>query len=160
MNTKKKVRKPMTPEERAKASERLKVARAKKKPTELKSIAKGVLELDDDDILSYRSIKNCIATQTRINASLKKQVRDNVRRANSRLNTNNTYLHQCKSYLRDGVWLSLFVGEYMDMLLRKPHESSMKDYEEVKVLLDGRYMTAYRLIDEPNSICFEGRDDD
>ena len=43
---------------------------------------------------------------------------------------------------------------------RVPNRQILKDYEEVKVLLDGRYMTAYRLIDEPNSICFEGRDDD
>ena len=162
MSTVKKVRKrrkPMTDDQRKAAAERLAKARAKKKPTELKSIAKSVLELDEDDVLSYQSVKRCIDTQTKINAYLKKQVRENVRHANSKLNTNNTYLSQCKTYLRDGVWLSLFIGEYMDILLRKPHESSIKDYEEVRILLGGRYMTGYRLVDEPNSISFLGRDD-
>ena len=152
-------RKPMTPEQRAEAAARLALAREKKKPAKLVSVAKGILELDDDDLFSYENVKKWIATQTEINKYLKKQVRENIRYANSKLNTNNTYLSQCKSYLRDGVWLSLFIGEYMDTLLRKPHESSIKDYEEVRILLGGRYMTGYRLVDEPNSISFLGRDD-
>ena len=156
-------RKPMTPEQREKASERLRVARAKKKPTQLKSIAKSVLELDEDDVLSYQSVKRYIDTQTKINAYLKKQVRENVRHSNSKLNTNNTYLSQCKSYLRDGVWLSLFVGEYMDTLLKHPQHWNEEEYEDMRILIGGRWQYGYRLIKEPNSICFydrDGREDD
>lgn len=153
-------RKPMTPEQRAEAAARLALAREKKKPAKLVSVAKGILELDDDDLFSYENVKKWIVTQTEINKYLKKQVKDNVRYSNSKLLTNNTYLHQCKAYLRSGVWESLFAGEYMDILLKKPHESSMKDYEEIRILIDGLYRYGYRLVDEPNSICFLGRDDD
>tara|TARA_E500000318_G_scaffold110618_1_gene126603 strand:- start:7898 stop:8398 length:501 start_codon:yes stop_codon:yes gene_type:complete len=161
MDTVKKVRKrrkSMTPEQRKEASERLKVARAKKKPTELKSIAKSVLNLDEDDELSYQSVKRYIDTQTKINTYLKKQVRENVRHANSKLNTNNTYLSQLKSYLRDGIWTSLFVGEYMDILLKQPQHWDEEEYEEVRIFMGGRWSHGYRLIKEPNSICFYGRD--
>jgi len=161
MNMEKKTRKrrkPMTAEQREKAAEILRVARAKKKPTELKSINKGVLELDEDDMLSYQSVKIYIDTQTKINSYLKKQVKENVRHSNSKLNTNNTYLSQLKSYLRDGVWVSLFIGEYMDTLLKQPQHWDEEEYEEIPIFIGGRWSRGYRLIKQPNSICFYDRD--
>ena len=47
----------MTPEQKAKAAERLKAARAKKKPAENKSIAKNVLELNEEDFLHHENVK-------------------------------------------------------------------------------------------------------
>lgn len=160
MSTVKKVRKrrkPMTAEQRKAAAERLAKARKKKKPAELKSIHENVRNLDEEDFLCYENVKRWIDTQTKIQSMLKKKVRDGERHANSKLNTCNTYLVQLKSYLRDGIWTSLFVGEYMDILIREP-QTNQHDYEEYRYLHRNRYRIGYRLIEEPNSICFEGRE--
>ena len=149
----------MTPEQKAKAAERLKAARAKKKPAENKSIAKSVVELDEEDFLHHENVKRWIKTQTDLQTYLKKQVRNNVRHANSKLNTSKNYVQQMRQYLREGIWLSLFAGEYMDILLKEPAEWQMEDYEDVRFIIGGRWGTGYRLIEEPNSICFEGRGD-
>ena len=59
----KRKRKPMTPEQKAAAAERLVKARAAKAPAKNESIHPSVLSLDDDNTFSVKNVKSWIKTQ-------------------------------------------------------------------------------------------------
>ena len=67
----KRKRKPMTPEQRAAASERLALARAKRAPAKNSSVHPDVLALPDDHAVSYVKVKEWLKYNTELLSGLK-----------------------------------------------------------------------------------------
>ena len=73
-----KKRKPMTPEQRAAAVERLAKARAARQaanPTQNKNVDPGVLALDESDTFSLKNVRSWIKTQTDLKSEYSKKLR-------------------------------------------------------------------------------------
>ena len=110
-----KVRKPLTAEQKAQRAERLAEARAKKKPSEHKSVHPSVSR-DENDPVNVRSVRSWIKTNQERAAALKQNIKLNPkdRNLNNELNIVETYIHNLQAYLRTGVWLDLRWGEEME----------------------------------------------
>lgn len=110
-----KVRKPLTAEQKAERAERLAVARAKKKPSEHKSVHPDVPR-DDESPVNVRSVRLWIKTNQERAVALKQSLKLNPkdRNLNNELNIVETYVHNLQAYLRTGVWLDLRWGEDME----------------------------------------------
>tara|TARA_Y100000389_G_scaffold201976_1_gene246073 strand:+ start:16405 stop:16884 length:480 start_codon:yes stop_codon:yes gene_type:complete len=113
-----KKRKPMTPEQKAAAVERLAKARASKGPAEYKSIATSVVALPDDDLFSLKSIRGWIKTQKELLSSARKSLRLKAKGAESQVAIHEGYIRNMERYLRDGVWTDMFYGEYQEKKIK------------------------------------------
>lgn len=108
-------RKPMSEEQKKAAAERLAKAREKRlkeNPPEYKSIHPEVLKLGDDHAWSHINVKKWIKTQKDLLKSERANVRANVKGASAKASQHEGYIRNMERYLRDGVWLDLFWGEY------------------------------------------------
>jgi hypothetical protein len=108
-------RKPMSEEQKKAAAERLAKAREKRlkeNPPEYKSIHPEVLKLGDDHAWSHINVKKWIKTQKDLLKSERANVRANVKGAAAKASQHEGYIRNMERYLRDGVWLDLFWGEY------------------------------------------------
>jgi hypothetical protein len=112
MNVKKtrKKRTPMSPEQRAAATERLAKARAAKGPSQNVSIHESIRDLDDDHPLSPKRVKEWI-----------KSCRDELKANRSHRLSNDVkekapyyalegYVRNMQIYLSTGVWNDMFYG--------------------------------------------------
>jgi len=118
---KKRFRKPMSPEQKAAASERLAKAREKRlkeNPPEYKSIHPSVLEKGDDYYLSHKKVKQWIKTQKELLSIAKSDIRRNVRGAEARKASHEGYIRSMETYLRTGTWLDLFYGEHQQSKIK------------------------------------------
>jgi len=118
---KRKYRKPMTPEQKAAAAERLAKAREKRlreNPPEYKSIHPTVLEKGDDHAWSHKKVKAWIKTQKELLSVEKRNVRANVKGAIAKAARHEGYIRNMETYLRTGVWLDLFWGEHQNKKVR------------------------------------------
>ena len=110
-----KPRKPLTEDQKAERAERLAVARAKKKPSEHKSVHPSVPR-DEESNVNVKSVRSWIKTnQERLLAakqSLKLNPKD--RNLSNEVNILETYVHNLQAYLRTGVWLDFRWGENME----------------------------------------------
>lgn len=113
-----KPRKPMTPEQKAAAVERLAKARAAKAPAEYKSIAPSVVALPDDDPFSLKSVRGWIKTQKELLASARKNVRQKVKGAEAQVLLHEGYVRNMERYLREGEWIDNFYGEYQEKKIK------------------------------------------
>ena len=124
MNTVKKIkrlRKPMSAEQRIAATERLAKAREKRlreNPPQYKNIAKEVINLPDDHILCLKNIRKWIKTQKELLTVERKAVRDNMKGAISRAASIEGYIRNCEYYLKHGDWCDDFYGEYQEKRVR------------------------------------------
>ena len=112
----KKTRK-LSEEHKEKLRNRLAKMRAKKKPAEYKNIAKSVLALPDDDIYSFKNIKEWIKenklqvsalgqqARSRNTASKEKQMASNL------ADSKKAYIRYCEHYLKHGDWIGIFSGK-------------------------------------------------
>ena len=110
-----KQRKPMTPEQKSAAAERLKLAREKRlkeNPPEYKSIHPSVLAKGDDHAWSHIKVKEWIKTQKSLMSSERASIRAKVKGAEARYESARGYIRNMETYLRTGEWLDLFWGEY------------------------------------------------
>ena len=108
-------RKPMSEEQKAAAAERLAKAREKRlkeNPPEYKSIHPSVLERGEDDPWHHTKVKQWIKTQKGLLSAEKSAARANVKGAIAKVASIEGYIRNMERYLRDGVWLDLFWGEY------------------------------------------------
>jgi hypothetical protein len=105
-----KKRKPMTAEQRAAAVERLAKARAAKKPAQYKNIDPSVLAIDADNEFSMVNVKKYIKNQTVLAAAYRKAAARKEKGAVAKLSSTLAYKRMCESYLRNGVWISDFIG--------------------------------------------------
>ena len=112
-----KPRKPMTEEQRAAASERLAKARAvraaKNPEYGLSGIHTSLRELDEEHQLHPDKVKQWIKTQKSYATSERASVRQNVKGASSKLAMHEGYVRNMQYYLKNGDWIDMFYGEYM-----------------------------------------------
>lgn len=110
-----KARKPMSPEQKAAASERLRIAREKRlkeNPPQYKNIHPDVLALDDEHPLRMERVKVWIKTQREIAAEERKQERAGVKGATIKRIRAENYARMMQSYLESSTWTDMFYGEY------------------------------------------------
>ena len=111
----KKTRK-LSEEHKEKLRARLAEMRAKKKPAEYKNIAKSVLALPDDDIYSFKNVKEWIKENRLQISALGQQVRSKSseskekQRASNLADSKKAYIRYCEHYLRSGDWIGIFSG--------------------------------------------------
>jgi len=122
MPKKRKPRKPMSKEQRAAASERLKkarAARAEKNPDfGLSSVNECLRDLPEDHWRHPKKIKDWIKTQKDLVKEARSQVRQKMKGAESRLSSHEGYIRNMQKYLRDGDWVDDFYGEYQQSKVR------------------------------------------
>jgi len=117
-----KYRKPMSDEQRAAAAERLAQARQKRlaeNPPEYKSIHPSVLERGEDDPWNHKNVKKWIKTQKSLLSSERAAARAKVKGAIARVADIEGYIRNMEKFLRHGVWLDLFWGEYAEHKTRQ-----------------------------------------
>ena len=110
-----KPRKPMTPEQKAAAVERLAKAREKRlkeNPPQYKNIHPAILELESDHPLSMTNVKAWIKTQREIAAAERKNERSAVKGSTQKRIRAENYARSLNRYLEDNVWEDAFYGEY------------------------------------------------
>ena len=91
----------MTPEQKAAAVERLRIAREKRlkeNPPKYKNIAKNVLALDDDDTFSLKNVRQWIKTQKGLLAAARQD------KSESKLSSIRGYIRHCEDYIRYGEY--------------------------------------------------------
>ena len=113
-----KKRKPMTPEQRVAAAERLEKARAAKAPAKNESIHPSVLALDDENMLSVKNVKSWIKTQKELMTTLRNEVRRDVKGAKAKLADADGYIRHMRHYLKHGDWCNDFYGHYEDKRIK------------------------------------------
>ena len=112
-----KKRKPMTPEQKAAAVERLAKARAARQaanPTQPKNVCEKVLQLDDEHYLSYKKVRDWIKANQEKLKEARADERRNVKGAHAEVKSLEGYIRNMNRYIRDGDWCDEFYGEHMN----------------------------------------------
>jgi len=109
-----KPRKPMTPEQKAKAAENLAKARAARGPSQNSQYAEEVRNLPDEDPLSLKNVKQWLKTQKEIFASMKAWKDSKDPKERDRYNEVHAYVTNLEFYLRHGVYVDNKAGEHME----------------------------------------------
>jgi len=116
-------RKPMTEEQRRAASERLekaRAARAAKNPDYGQSgIHPTLRDLPDDHPAHPKKVRQWIKTQKELAASERKSVKQGVKGAYAKQSTHEGYIRNLVKYLRDGDYVDMFYGEYMEHQVKR-----------------------------------------
>ena len=116
-------RKPMTEEQRRAASERLekaRAARAAKNPDYGQSgIHPTLRDLQDDHPAHPKKVRQWIKTQKELAASERKSVKQGVKGAYSKQCIHEAYVRNLVKYLRDGDYVDMFYGEYMEHQVKR-----------------------------------------
>ena len=116
-----KKRKPMTPEQKKAAGERLALAREKRlaeNPPQYKSIHPSVVERGDDDPLSMKKVQMWIKTQKDLLSAAKRGVRDKVKGAEAKVSQHEGYIRNLHRYLRDGDYVDTRYGEHQQSAIK------------------------------------------
>ena len=113
-----KKRKPMTPEQRIAAAQRLEKARAAKAPAKNESIHPSILEKGDDYYLSAKNVKDWIKTQKDLMSSLRHEMRREVKGAKMKYHAAEGYIRHMRHYLKHGDWCNDFYGPYEDKRIK------------------------------------------
>ena len=116
-------RKPMTEEQKQAAAARLekaREARAAKNPDYGQSgIHESLRDLPDDHPAHPKKVKRWIKTQKELAASERRAVKQGVKGAYSRQCTHEAYVRNLVKYLRDGDYVDMFYGEYMEHNIKR-----------------------------------------
>ena len=116
-------RKPMTEEQRRAASERLekaRAARAAKNPDYGQSgIHPTLRNLADDHPAHPKKVRQWIKTQKELAASERKSVKQGMKGAYSKQCIHEAYVRNLVKYLRDGDYVDMFYGEYMEHQVKR-----------------------------------------
>ena len=108
-------RRKMSPEQKEAAIKRLAVAREKRlkaNPPQYLSVHEDVRSLSEDNPLSMKSVRKWIKSNKEIRSAVKPSRGQNDPKQLSQFNSVDQYVKALESYLRDGVWTSLFYGEH------------------------------------------------
>ena len=110
-----KARKPLTEQEKAERRERLKKARASKKPPKYTAVDPTVRDLPDDHPVSLKNVRTWIKSNQDERDGLRKMLRtSNDRNVRDRFNIIDCYVQDMQAYVRSGIWLSTMYGERME----------------------------------------------
>ena len=107
-------RKPMPPEQRAAAVERLAKARDAKGPAQHQNIHPEVLARPDDHFLSLKNVRSWIKSNKEQLSSLRGEVRRDVKGAKSRFHSVEGYIRHMQHYLKHGDWIDNAYGEHQE----------------------------------------------
>jgi|TARA_B100001996_G_scaffold325969_1_gene272124 hypothetical protein len=107
-----KKRKPMTPEQKIAAAERLEKARAAKSPAKNQTIHSEVLAKPDDHPLCVKNVKSWIRSSKEQLSALRGDMRRDVKGAKARFYGKEGYIRNMQHYLKHGDWIDDFYGEY------------------------------------------------
>ena len=105
----------MTPEQKAAAVERLRIAREKRlkeNPPKYKNIAKNVIALDENDKFSLKNVRQWIKTQKGLLAAARQD------KSESKLSSIRGYIRHCEDYIRHGDWIDMRYGEYQEGIVK------------------------------------------
>ena len=111
-------RKPMTPEQRAAAVERLAKAREAKGPAQHQNICQEVLAKPDDHFLSLKKVRSWIKSNKEQISSLRAEVRRDVKGAKAKLHSKEGYIRNMQHYLKHGDWIDNFYGEHEEKKIK------------------------------------------
>ena len=116
-------RKPMTEEQKQAAAARLekaREARAAKNPDYGQSgIHASLRDLPDDHPAHPKKVKLWIKTQKELAASERRAVKQGVKGAYSKQCIHEEYVRKLVKYLRDGDYVDMFYGEYMEHNIKR-----------------------------------------
>ena len=110
-------RRKMTEEQKAAASERLRIAREKRlreNPPKYANIHPTVLERGDDHPFSRKKVVQWIKTQKSLLSAERGNVRRKVKGAEAKVADHSAYIRHCEWYLRHGDWIDNRYGEYQE----------------------------------------------
>ena len=110
-------RRRMTEEQKAAASERLRIAREKRlreNPPKYANIHPTVLERGDDHPFSRKKVVQWIKTQKSLLSAERGNVRRKVKGAEAKVADHTAYIRHCEWYLRNGDWIDDRYGEYQE----------------------------------------------
>ena len=110
----KRKRKPMTPEQRAAAVERLAKAREAKGPAQHQNIHPEVLARPDDHFLSLKNVRSWIKSNKEQLSSLRGEVRRDVKGAKAKFHSVEGYIRHMQHYLKHGDWIDNAYGEHQE----------------------------------------------
>jgi len=109
----KRKRKPMTPEQKLAAGERLRKAREAKGPAKNLSVHETIRDLDEEHYLNPNKVKMWIKTwqEKRLGMKIFRESKDWKQRLEYQIADN--YIKNMQSYLTTGVWNDMYYGENM-----------------------------------------------
>ena len=116
-------RKPMTEVQKQAAAARLEKARearaAKNPDYGQSSIHVSLRDLSDDHPAHPKKVKRWIKTQKELAASERRAVKQGVKGAYSKQCIHEAYVRNLVKYLRDGDYVDMFYGEYMEHNIKR-----------------------------------------
>lgn len=107
-------RKPMSPEQKAAAVERLAKARAKRvaaNPPTYKNVHPDVVAIPDDGHLSLAKVRKWIKHNRELLKEERSSLRAGVKGSEAKVKSLEGYIRNMEKYLRDGDWCDDFWGE-------------------------------------------------
>ena len=113
-----KKRKPMTPEQKIAAAERLKKARAAKPPAKKSSIHHSVLAKGDEHFLSAKNVQSWIKAQKEQLSEYRASVRRDIKGAKAKLADCEGYIRHLQYYLRHGDYCDDRYGAYQEKRIK------------------------------------------
>lgn len=116
-----KKRKPMSPEQRAAAAERLAKAREKRmreNPPQYKNIHPNALNRPENDPFYFRKVQDWIKTQKDLLVGARKSLRLKEKGAETRVAHIQAYIANLQKYLSTGEYVDMFYGEYQQHKIR------------------------------------------
>ena len=109
-----KKRKPMTPEQKIAAAERLKKARAAKAPAKKSSIHPTVLAKGDEHFLSAKNVQSWIKNQKEQLTEYRASARRDVKGAAAQVSNCEGYIRNLQYYLRHGDYCDDRYGAFQE----------------------------------------------
>jgi len=107
----KRKRKPMTPEQRQAAAERLAKAREAKGPVQNLSMHESLRDLDDDHPLSPKNVKTWIKSCKQHLSAIKSYRLSKEPEERRQYYTAENYIKNMQAYLSTGIWIDGYWGE-------------------------------------------------
>ena len=113
-----KKRKPMTPEQKIAAAERLKKARAAKAPAKKSSVHHTVLAKPDEDMLSAKNVQSWIKNQKEQLTEYRHSARRDIKGAKAQVANCEGYIRNLQYYLRHGDYCDDRYGAFQEKRIK------------------------------------------
>ena len=113
-----KKRKPMTPEQKIAAAERLKKARAAKAPAKKSSIHSTVIAKGDEHFLSAKNVQSWIKNQKEQLTEYRASVRRDIKGAAAQVSSCEGYIRNLQYYLRHGDYCDDRYGAFQEKRIK------------------------------------------
>ena len=113
-----KKRKPMTPEQKVAAAERLKKARAAKAPAKKSSIHPTVLAKGDEHFLSAKNVQSWIKNQKEQLVEYRHSARRDIKGAKAQVANCEGYIRHLQYYLRHGDYCDDRYGAFQEKRIK------------------------------------------